>query len=497
MAYLVFSFNMNIRNVFSSSAINLAYQIIPALSALIMVPLTIKWYGTERFSVFSLAVSVIVLFNYLNFGVAQSTSRELSKVFDNKEESKSSSIITSGIIAIVIIGLFTSVIGCFASASIANLLTKNDPKLYQETSIMIETVLLWSPLFLIVILFRGILESKLLFKYTSLNRALLNTLIFISPAICYTINVKIIYSMYFIVITHLISAVLLLLLIINEFRGVYFSFSKEMFHKLLISGGWLTLISLSSIGFLYADKFIIGSVLGLATLAYYVAAYDLISRSSILYGSISAAFFPAFSYWIEKKDICSLQDSIKYLVVIISIVMGIALSFVILFSHEIIYYWIDDKFSDSTSLLLRILSVGILFSSLSIVYMRLLCAAGNEKLVAIFYLVQAFIYVPASFFVATNYGNEGVAWLFSLRCLIELLMLMLFSSRIIDGLSVFFEKNIFFVMFSLFFVVVSFWLSDSTVQVRFFIMLSIISSGLIFFYLERIGFKKALDQRVI
>ena len=486
---------MNIRRVFSSSAINLAYQIIPALSALLMVPLTIKWYGSERFSVFSLAVSVIVLFNYLNFGVAQSTSRELSKVYDNKRTSHASKIITSGVVAIIAIGLLMTAIGGLSSTYVAKLLTKNDPNLFQEASIMIQTVLLWSPLFLTVILFRGILEAKLLFKYTSLNRALLNTFIFISPAICYLSNVEIHYSMYFIIIVHLVSSVSLLFLIKREFKGIYFSFSKEILHMLLISGGWLTLISLSSIGFLYADKFIIGNVLGLATLAFYVAAYDLISRASILYGSISAAFFPAFSYWFEKKDFSSLQGSIAYLVIIMSIVMGIALSFVILFSHEIIYYWIDDEFSDGTSLLLRILCVGILFSSLSIVYMRLLCAACAEKLVAIFYLVQALIYLPVSYIVAANYGNEGVAWLFSTRCLVELLILIGISSKILNDYIVLPGKGFIFIFISIFFVAVSFIYSYSEMWVKIGVLFVILCVYSILFYFEQNNFKNIIKLR--
>ncbi|MGI3001868.1 MATE family efflux transporter [Shewanella algae] len=483
---------MNIKKVFGGSAINLAYQLIPALSALFMVPLTIKWYGTERFSIFSLAVSVIVLFNYLNFGVAQSTSRDLSKAYGGQDESKINEIISSGFVAITAIGFFTSIIGFFYSDRIASMLTDSESGLYQETRVLMETVLLWAPLFLLIIFFRSVLESKLLFKYTSLNRALLNTFIFISPAFCYWCDFGIAYSIYFIIIVHMISMIILLMLILKSFNGLKFSFSKELCTRALISGGWLTIISLSSIGFLYADKFIIGSVLGLAILAYYVAAYDLISRASILYGSISAAFFPAFSYWFEKKDIQSLQDSMKYLLIIMSTIMSIALSFVILFSQEILYYWIDGEFSDYSSQLLKILSVGVLFSSLSIIYMRLLCAVGKEKVVALFYLAQSLIYVPISFLVAKNYGNEGVAWLFSIRCLTELLVLSKMSAGILEGLNTLSKQNASFFILTLLFIVLSFFLSYSTLQVKAIAMFLIMSSGIAMLYFEKDNFKNIL-----
>lgn len=472
---------MNIKKVFGSSAINLAYQLIPALSALFMVPLTIKWYGTERFSIFSLAVSVIVLFNYLNFGVAQSTSRDLSKAYGGQDESKINEIISSGFVAITAIGFFTSIIGFFYSDSIASMLTDSESGLYQETRVLMETVLLWAPLFLLIIFFRSVLESKLLFKYTSLNRALLNTFIFTSPAFCYWFDFGIAYSIYFIIIVHMISMIILLMLILKSFNGLKFSFSKELCTRALISGGWLTIISLSSIGFLYADKFIIGSVLGLAVLAYYVAAYDLISRASILYGSISAAFFPAFSYWIEVKDFKSLQNSIQCLVIIMCIVMGAVLSFVILFSREIISFWIGDDFSNHSSLVMKILCIGFLFSSLSIIYMRLLCAAGLEKKVAITYTALAILYVPTSFIVAKTYGNNGVAWLFSLRCLVELLFLVALSATCLKGFRGG-EKSLFYFVLSLFFIFATFCFSNAEiwVKVTLFLSLNIVNASLVF-----------------
>jgi len=486
---------MNIRKVFSSSIVNLAYQLVPAISAIVMVPLTINWFGAELFSAFSLVISLIILFNYLNFGVAQSANRELSKEYSGNNKGQISKVVTSSFIGMLILGLSLSIIGMTLSEIIAKSLISKDSKIYIDIKAMIQAVLVASPLFLLVILCRSILESKLLFKYTSFNRALLNTFIFLSPALCYFFALDIKYSIYFIIAIHGVSFTFLLLIVLSEFEGISIAFSKEMFLKLFVSGGWLTLISLSSVGFLYADKFIIGSVLGLASLAFYVTAYDLISRASILYGSITAAFFPAFSYWIKVKDLDSLRESIKYLVTIMSILMGLSLSFVILFSYEIIYYWIDSEFANSSSILLRILSIGILFSSLSIIYMRLLCAADNEKTVSIFFLLQALIYVPVSFFVAKKYGNEGVAWLFTVRCLFELLVLMRFSFGVFEGFTVLCKKTLFFVSLALFFVIMSLVLSSSAIQTKVVAMCGFIFIGIILICFEKKGFKEALHKR--
>ncbi|MFV7639066.1 MULTISPECIES: oligosaccharide flippase family protein [Shewanella] len=435
---------MNIKNVFSGSIINLICQVIPAVAAILMVPVTIKWFGSELFSVFSLAVSVIVLFNYLNFGVAQSTNRELAKTYSDSEGDISNSIISSGLVAIIFIGVGISIFGVFFYESIASSLVDNNEANLDQVENMLFYVFLSSPLFLLVILFRSILEARLLFKYTSMNRAILNAFIFCSPLLCYIFGVGLDYSIFYIIAAHVLSLVFLLSLIFKYFENLEFIFDKDVFFKLFTSGGWLTVISLSSVGLLYADKFIIGSALGLSALAYYVASYDLISRSSIIYGSITSAFFPAFSFWYNSGEYKLLNTSLKYLFDIMYLLMGVSLGLVSLFSSEILFYWIDYDFSLGSSYILQVLCFGIFFSSLSIINMRLLAAIGYEKKIAIFYLIQSTIYVLTSYLLVESVGALGIAWLFSGRCLFECVILHYFVKSTGLNSEPIFMKNICF-----------------------------------------------------
>lgn len=486
---------MNIRKVFSSSIVNLAYQLLPATCAIVMVPLTINWFGSELFSAFSLAISIIILFNYLNFGVAQSANRELSKEYSGNNKGQISKVVTSSFIGMLILGLSLSIIGMTLSDIITQSLISKNSEIYTEVKVMIQAVLVASPLFLLVILCRSILESKLLFKYTSFNRALLNTFIFLSPAFCYFLSLDLRYSIYFIIAVHGVSFITLLFIVISEFEGIKIAISRETFLKLFVTGGWLTLISLSSVGFLYADKFIIGSALGLTSLAFYVAAYDLISRASILYGSITAAFFPAFSYWIKVNDLDSLRESVKYLVLIMTIVMGLVLSIVIIFSEDILSLWINDDFSSQSSMVLRVLCLGVFFSSLSIIYMRLLCAADFEKVLSVFYIILAFIYVVLSYFVAGKYGIVGIAWLFSVRCIFEFVVLLCLSKRHLSNFILVSNKAWLVIFINVCFIVYPLLFTGLTLLLKMFYALLVISTFFVVIFLERANFKAALSNR--
>ncbi len=400
-------------------------QIFPILSALLSVPFTIKWFGSELFAVFSLAISIVVLFNYLNFGVAQSVNRLLAHETCNKSIN---SIICSSFIIMLCIGCTVSIISYFYSHEIVSLLIEPDSINYNIAYKMLVAVLYASPLFLLIILLRAILEAKLLFSITATNRAVLNSFLFLSPALCYLFGFDIFYALYFSVAIHILSFFYLLSRVSHHYRNIRIEFNSEITKSLTTSGGWLTIISLSSIILIYADKFIISANIGLLQLAYYVAAYDLISRTSIVYGSLSAAFFPAFSFWYKNNRVEQLQEAINTLYILIALMMGIVVIGTLLMSEYILEIWINPEYAKNSTLLLNVLSVGVFFQALAIVPLRVLTATIFEKSVALIYIVFSALYLILSIYISHRFSVVAIAILFSVKAFFEFLVLHYYMS---------------------------------------------------------------------
>ena len=416
---------MKTSDVMKSSFINMSLQIFPILSALLSVPLTIKWFGSELFAVFSLSISIVVLFNYLNFGVAQSVNRLLAH---ESCEKSISDIISSSFLIMLLIGVTVSVATYFFSYEIVSLFIDSSNDNYQNAYKMLSAVLYASPLFLLIILLRAILEAKLLFKITAVNRAFLNSVLFLSPAICYIAGLEMFYAMYIAITIHIVSFIFLLNRVFHYYTHITKSFDSYVSKQLITSGGWLTLISLSSIILIYADKFIISSNIGLLELAYYVAAYDLISRTSIVYGSISAAFFPAFSFWFKNGHIAQLKESINTLYILIALMMGVIVVGTLLLSKSILAIWINADYAKNSAQLLNILSIGVFFQALAVVPLRVLTATVFEKPVALIYLILSALYLLLSIYLSHIYSVIAIAILFSVKAVFEFVVLHCYMS---------------------------------------------------------------------
>ncbi len=416
---------MNINKVFKNSIINLCYQIIPILTALLMVPFTINKFGKELFAIYSIAVTFIVLFNYLNFGIAQATNRELASL-DKSSYDEINNVFGSGLIAIIFVGIVISLLGLNVGELLVNSITSHSSEYKEQASTLINGVISFSVLFLSVIYFRAVLESRLLFKVTAANRAVLNTIIFSAPAICFLLGYDIEKSLEVIIVSHIISVIFLWFNVSRLFYKIRVKVNISVVRSLLVSGGWMTLVSVSSIGLYYVDRFIIGSLVGLTALAYYVASYDLISRSSIVYGSITSVFFPAFSYWNKNKKYEEFSNALGVLYNLMFTGMGIIVGCVILVAPDFLNIWIGPEFKLHATLILQILAIGILFVSIGIIPTRALLATNNERFVAIYYTIQSILYLIVSYIAILLSGILGGAIVFTVRAVVEAVFLTCF-----------------------------------------------------------------------
>lgn len=413
---------MDIAKILKGSFLNIGFQIFPVLCAIIMVPITINLYGKEQFALFTLAITQIVLFNYLNFGVAQSANKELSRLKPS-ERLQINQVFWSGFLIMCAVGFFLTLVFSLLGTSIISLLVSKSPELFDLAKEMIVSVGLFSPLFLIIIYLRSCLEAKLAFHISASNRALLNSIIFLSPAISSFFNFGIQFSISIIIFAHIFSCVFLALHLRKKLTLQSPSINYDIIKILTKSGYWMTIVSIASLIFYYIDRYMLGAIHGLEQVSYYVAAYDVITRASILYGSAIAAFFPAFSYWFKHQQWHELREAFRLIFGGIWVVMGLITGFAIIFAYDFIAIWINDDFAENSSLLLQILALGVLFNAIGIAPLRCLYAINREKVVAKYYILQSILYAPVLFFAITLYGPEGAAYAYCIRAIFEFFIL--------------------------------------------------------------------------
>ena len=423
---------MQTNKVISNSIINLLTQIIPIFIAIVFIPVSIKALGSELFGVYSLVVTFIVLFNYLNFGIASATTKEISKNLAKNNYKIATSLLLNSFFIMLSIGIILSFIFSTHSHQIAPVILK-DEKLIPVLSELIYLLGLMSPFIMMVIFLRSALEAKQMFLITSLNRAFLNSLIFISPVIVYIDGLNIVSVFELLILVYIVSALVLSYIVYKEFlKKDELTFSLKDSKILINIGFWVMLSSLAGIGLYYADRFMIGAKISAIAVAYYVAAYDLVTRLNIISGSLTSALFPAFAHWFELNEKEKIRSAVIFVTKMILFLVALVSFLLIVYAKSFLYFWINEEYSINSYLILQLLTIGVIFNTLSVVPFRALSAIGYPNIVAIVYIAEMPVFVSLTYFLVIKYGLVGAVVGYILRAFTEMVILysILLSKKI-------------------------------------------------------------------
>jgi len=413
-----------------NSIISLSTQIIPILIALIFIPISIKILGNEQFGIYTLIVTFIVLFNYLNFGIAPATTKELAKFLALEEDKRVISIFMNSFFIMIFIGVLFGMIFFKCHYMIATLMIKNRNLINLVSNILYLFTFL-SPLIMLVLFLRSVLEAKQNFLVTSLNRAFLNSMIFISPIIIYiNKDFNIITIFKFLIVIYIVSTIVL-------GRIVYFEYlkNKQVFvdikdtQLLFKIGVWMTLSSIAGIGLYYTDRFIISVIISVTAVAYYVASYDLITRLNIISGSITSALFPSFSHWYVINERNKIKTAVVFVTKIILFLVSIIGLIIITYSKELLNIWINKEYAINSYIILQILTIGVLFNTLSVIPFRTLSAIGFQKVAAMVYIIETPITILLVYILIKNFGIKGGAIGYDIRAFLEMVMFYYLLSK--------------------------------------------------------------------
>lgn len=421
---------MTSNKIANNTIINLLYQIVSILIALIFIPISISALGVDLFGVYSLSITFLVLFNYLNFGIAPSTTKELSIKINKKEYSNINSIIFNSFIIMLIIGIIFLLFFTVASEYLASMFFQDKPTLQNQLKEFLFSIGLLSPLVFLILTQRAILESIQLFKITSFIKMLLNSIIFISPVIIYFnyFNIHDIFNV--IILTYIVSIIYQFIFIFKMFLLKYpLKFYIADQKKLLRVGIFIMVSGLLMAVLSYFDRYYIAYFLSASDVSYYTISFDTISRLNIIIWSIISVLFPALSAWYANNEMDKIR---KYLSIGLKLSFFIFIfisSFFILFAHEILEIWIDSDFADNSALIFQLLSIGIIFNAISVIPSRALIAFGREKALVYLLLVEFLFYIFILLILLNIYGLVGVAISYIIKSVLQFILLMNYINK--------------------------------------------------------------------
>jgi hypothetical protein len=193
---------------------------------------------------------------------------------------------------------------------------------------------------------------------------------------------------------------------------------RRQLDKLLRFGSWLTVSNVVGPLLLSMDRLLVGSILGVSALGLYAPVYELVTRLSLIPGSVMAALFPAFSTLTNRAateirmEMRRAQRLLALLMLPVA-VLGVSLAPIIL------QRWLGDEQTADSVAAMQVLLVGLFFLSIGAVPFTLVQALGKPKWSAMVHSIELPIHAAVTWFAVARFGIVGAAGAWSLRAIYD------------------------------------------------------------------------------
>ncbi|MCX7974179.1 MAG: flippase [Candidatus Aminicenantes bacterium] len=414
-----------------NTILNFIGQIAPLILGVVTIPFIIRNLGPERFGLLSLAWVILGYFAIFDLGLGRATTKYVADALSQGKKNQVPSLVWTSATVQIVFGLVGSFVFIGFTPLFVNHFLKIPQELAGEAKITFSLLAFAIPVVLITGSFRGSLEAAQRFDLVNAVNIPSHSLNFLLPLIGLWVG----FDLPGIIVLVLLSKIGALI----AFVGINFhinpllkrySGSFSLFPRLFSFGSWVMVSGIVGPILMYLDRFLIGSISGVASVAYYTAPYEIVSRLWIIPTSLVMTLFPAFSSLEGIKDRKKLGNLFIYSVKYILLIMGPIIIIILIFAQEAVQLWLGPDFALKSTTVLQILAAGVLVNSLAFTPFSLLQSIGRPDLPAKFHLLELPIYCGLAYILISKYGIKGAAISWTLRVIIDAFLLFIASFKI-------------------------------------------------------------------
>lgn len=394
---------------------NLIGKALPLVAGLFCIPILIGKIGLARFGILTLAWTVMGYFGLFDMGIGRATTKYVAEYLALKKHEQLPALIWTSLILLLALGSIGALLVYLISPFLVDKFFNIPAHLVAETQQAFYLLAISIPVVFSTAGTRGVLEAQQRF-------ALVNAIImpasvanFVAPLVAVLFSPSLYLMVALLLLTRLMVWLVFFYFCLKSLPGMTpprlpkLSYIKE----LVVFGGWLTVTNIIGPIMVYLDRFLIGSLLTMEALAYYVTPYEVVTRLWIIPASLMVVLFPAFSALNagEEDKLATLYSrSVKYLFLILSPIV-ICL---VIFARPFLEAWLGPGFAQFSTPILQLLGIGVLINSVGLVPYSAIQAMGRPDLSAKLHLLELPLYLGILWLSLSYLGILGAAlsWVF-------------------------------------------------------------------------------------
>jgi O-antigen/teichoic acid export membrane protein len=408
---------------------NFAGQVAPLFAAVFSIPILIKGMGVDRFGLLSLAWMIIGYFSLFDFGLGRALIKLVSEKLGAGQSEEVPELVWTALFLMALLGVGGTVAMLLVADWLVTEALKIPAALQAEASNSFR-LLAWSiPVVIFTTGLRGVLEAYRRFDMVNLARLPMGVLTFLAPlaVLPFSNRMDVIISVLLglRVVICIVHALLCERVVPGLLRRI--SYSRHLVRPMLGIGGWMSVSNIVSPVMVYMDRFLIGSVLGMAAVAYYVTPYEIITKLQVIPGALAGVLFPMFSASLagERSQAADLfRRSARW----VFLALFPAVLLIMVFAGEGLRVWLSEEFSFNGTAVLQWLAAGVLINSVAFIPFAFVQGAGRADLTAKLHLVELPIYLVVLWLSMQRWGIVGAAAAWTFRVALDAVALFMVSA---------------------------------------------------------------------
>lgn len=416
----------------SNTIWNIVGMVIPLVVAVFAIPPLVHGLGTERFGVLTLAWMLVGYFSLFDLGLGRALTKLVAEKLGAGQENEIPSLAWTALVLMVILGVLGAVISAALSPWLVTEVLKIPEHLQKESLHAFYLLAFAVPFVINSTGLLGILGAYQRFGMINAVRIPLGVFTFIGPLAVLPFSVSLFHIVAVLVAGRIVVMVVYLFLCLRIVGSLNSGivFRREVIKPLVSFGGWMTISNVLGPIMVYMDRFIIGSIVSMAAVAYYTTPYEMVTKLWLIPTAFVSVLFPAFSSVLQQdRDRAVRLFGRGINLIFLSLFPFILI--IVTFSGEGLKLWLGAEFAINSTIVLQLLGVGVFINSLTHVPVGLTQGAGRPDLVAKTHVAELPFYVFILWWLLGKYGIVGVAIAWTVRVTADFVIFFSISSRLL------------------------------------------------------------------
>ena len=415
--------------------------LLPLVIGFFSMPFLVHGLGVERFGVLTLAWVVIGYFSIFDFGLGRALTKIVAEKIGQDNQEEIPVLFWTTIMLMLCAGIIVTALVAFLSENLVTSWLNIEYSLQDESLSAFYILAISIPFVIATTAFRGLLEAYQMFATVNIIRIPLGLLTFLGPLFVLPFSTSLDDIVIVLLVGRIIGVCAYYYYCIQAVPEINknISVDKRKILPLIGFGGWIAVSNIIGPLMVYLDRFLIGAVVTMTAVAYYVAPYEMVTKLIMIPMGLIGVLFPAFSTLLSSNRNKAARHYVRALNLIYFSMLPIFLV-INAIAYEGIELWLDNEFAMNSTIVLQILAVGVFLNSIAHIPFVLIQGAGRPDIPAKIYFMELPLYLIFLWYAMEHYGIAGAAGVWSLRIFFDTILFIYLAGVIVPEVKGLFIK---------------------------------------------------------